>query len=392
MHGSLRALVRLVVVGACILFGGIRVSAQMDEEREWADATGKFKIVGRLIEVKDGAALIKNKDGKTIKVPVAKLSKADQEFLEGGSSPFEVVDSDDSSMKSAPPAAKSKPSTGAAAPASVDWTAPVTVDWDSVEEFQSMAGVEWNVPLSETAGLGFEPKRAALAKKSHFFEGMHPLTVNPICKRAAIGYSVTFSVPKPLTRLSLVDLVGGKSVNSEAADSHMRPLALLNDGTSVLMVGCSDERGGYETPDQLQIWKLSGKKLVRSASWTPYPMEKEEWGKQLNAAVVWAVSLDGDRLFTLSDKGHLVLWNLADRTPIWHARLSGNFAVEESVDRSMLALFDEKVIMVVKSEDGEILGSAAGTQYPCGVAADCLESEWQTDRGILYQHGTSAGC
>ena len=44
---------------------------------------------------------------------------------------------------------------------------------------------------------------------------------------------------------------------------------------------------------------------------------------------------------------------------LWHARLSGNFAVEESVDRSMLAVFDEKVIMVVKSEDGEILGSAS---------------------------------
>ena len=154
-----------------------------------------------------------------------------------------------------------------------------------------------------------------MAKKANFFENMHPLAINPICKRAAIGYSVSFSVPKPLTRLSLVDLVAGKAVNSETVESHMRPLALLNDGTSMLMVGASDERGGFETPDQLQIWKLSGKKLVRSASWTPYPMEKEEWGKQQNAAVVWAVASVDDKLFTLSDKGHLVLWNLSDRTP-----------------------------------------------------------------------------
>ena len=365
MHTSPKTLVRLVVVSFCLLVGCVRVHAQGDEVREWSDATGRFKVVGTLIEIKDGVALIKNKEGKTIKVPVNKLSKADQEFLEGGASPFEVVESDDSAMKSDAPAAKTsssantKPSSEATTPASVDWTAPVTVDWDNAEEFHSLAGVEWKVPATETAGLGFEPKRAALAKKANFFENMHALAINPICKRAAIGYSVSFSVPKPLTRLSLVDLVAGKAVNSETVESHMRPLALLNNGTSVLMVGASDERGGFETPDQLQIWKLSGKKLVRSASWTPYPMEKEEWGKQQNAAVVWAVALGDDKLFTLSDKGHLVLWNLSDRTPIWHARLGGNFAVEESVDRSMLAVFDEKVIMVVNSEDGEILGSAS---------------------------------
>lgn len=360
-----KLLVRLVFVGFCILLGNVRVLAQSGEEREWVDVTGQHKVVGTLIEVKDGVALIKNKEGKTVKVPVNKLSKADQEYLEGGSSPFEVVDSDDRGMKSAPPAAKTsstakaKPGTDATPPPSVDWTAPVTVDWDEVEEFHSMSGVEWKVPAPETTGLGFEPKRAALAKKANFFENMHALAVNPICKRAAIGYSVSFSVPKPLTRLSLVDLVAGKAVNTEAVESHMRPLTLLNDGTSVLMVGAGDERGGFETPDQLQIWKLSGKKLVRSASWIPYPMEKEEWGKQQNAAVAWATAFGDDKLFTVSDKGHLVLWNLAERMPIWHARLGGNFAVEESVDRSMLAMFDEKVIMVVKSEDGEILGSAS---------------------------------
>jgi hypothetical protein len=118
--------------------------------------------------------------------------------------------------------------------------------------------------------LDFEPKRAALAKKSTFHEAMHPLAVNPLCKRAAVGYTVSFAVPKPLSRLSLVDLVGGKAVNSEQVDGNLRPPAVLNDGSSVLMVGASDERGGYETPDQLQVWKFNGKKLVRSPSWVPY--------------------------------------------------------------------------------------------------------------------------
>ena len=77
-------------------------------------------------------------------------------------------------MKSDSPAAKTgstaktKPSSEATTPASVDWTAPVTVDWDNVEEFHSMAGVEWKVPATETAGLGFEPKRARFGEEGQF--------------------------------------------------------------------------------------------------------------------------------------------------------------------------------------------------------------------------------
>ena len=200
MHLSLKALVRLVVVSTCILLGGIRASAQMDEEREWSDATGKFKIVGRLIEVKDGVAIIRNKEGKTIKVPVSKLSKADQEFLEGGSSPFEMVDSEDSPMKSDPPAAKSKPSTGAARTASVDWTAPVTVDWDNVEEFQSMAGVEWNVPLSgERPDSALNPNELRWPRNRTSSRGCIRWRSIRSASGRSIGYTVILSMPKPLT-------------------------------------------------------------------------------------------------------------------------------------------------------------------------------------------------
>ncbi len=360
MNELQRVVVHLLVVGVCVLSGSHRVAAQADAEREWTDATGKFKVVGRLIEVKDGVAFIKTEEGKTLKIPVAKLSEKDQEHLDSGPSPFEMVESVDSSTKAATTAAKSEATnTSASAAGGYNWSAPVTPDWDAAEEFQSLAGVEWTVPLPESGRLDFEPKRAPLAKKSTFHEGLHPLAVNPVCKRAAVGYTVSFAVPKPLSRLSLVDLVAGKAVNSEQVEANMRPLALLNDGTSVLMVGASDERGGYETPDQLQVWKFSGKKLVRSASWAPYEMDKEEWGKKQNAAVIWAVPFGDDALLTCSDKGHVALWNLAQRKPIWHGRLSGNFAVAASTDRSLLAVLDDKTVMVVKTENAEIVGSTS---------------------------------
>ncbi len=82
--------VKTLLVTFCVLANTSFAAAQ--DVREWSDATGKFKITGSLIEVKDGNAFIKNQAGKTLKVPIARLSKADQEFLQGSDNPFEMVE------------------------------------------------------------------------------------------------------------------------------------------------------------------------------------------------------------------------------------------------------------------------------------------------------------
>jgi hypothetical protein len=68
---------RAFAVCLVVLCGGATAWAQLDSEREWTDTSGKFKVVGSLVEVKEGVAFIKNADGKILKVPVAKLSQKD---------------------------------------------------------------------------------------------------------------------------------------------------------------------------------------------------------------------------------------------------------------------------------------------------------------------------
>jgi hypothetical protein len=350
----------VVVAALSLLLCAICLAAPTDVEREWSDASGKFKVVGRLVEVKDGVALIKSKEGKTLRVPVAKLSKKDQEFLENSDSPFEEVDSRDDSAKADRPAAEAGSSESPVAAADgYNWSSPLTVRWGEAKELDAMADVEWKVPLPESGKLDFQPKRSSLAKKSNFFEKTHPLAINPLCKRAAVGYTVSFNVPETLSRLSVVDLAAGKSVNSEPVAANMRPLAVLNDGASVLMVGAGDEHHEGETPDQLQIWRLSGKTVARSATWTPYVKEKEDFGKKKNAAVVCAIPARENLVLMCSDKGHLALWKLDVRKPVWHVQLSNNFAVAASTDRSLLAVVNDKTLMVVKTEDAEIVGSTS---------------------------------
>jgi hypothetical protein len=50
--------------------------------RTWRDASGKFEIEAALVSVKDDTVALKKKNGRTIHVPVKKLSAEDQKFLQ----------------------------------------------------------------------------------------------------------------------------------------------------------------------------------------------------------------------------------------------------------------------------------------------------------------------
>ncbi len=365
-----RLLYAIFISGLASVWLSAQVHAfQTDELRQWSDATGRFKVTAKLLEVADGNVILESEAGKTVRIPLARLSAADQAFLNAADNPFEMIDDADATSgtsnasRVAPPTASSNaadPGNVASGSASGGWGTPKEVDWNVADEVLTTPGVEWAVPLPKSGELDFEPKRAPLPKKTNFHEGMHPLAVNAVCRRAAIGFTASFAVPKPASRLSLVDLVSGKAIHSEQVEANMRPIVLLDSGSAVLMVGASDERGGYETPDQLQVWRLQGKKIVRTPSWIPYPNDKEDRGKRQNAIVFAAEPISENTVLTLSDKGHVVLWDIFKREPIWHARMDdSSFAMAVSLDRQLIALSDDKTLLVVNASSGEVLGSSA---------------------------------
>lgn len=330
-----------------------------DTDRQWSDATGKFRVTARLLEVKDGVAFLQTVDGRTLKVPVDRLSQADQDFLDSSSNPFELVE-DGAAMR---PAADSGRS-GASGPASsalpgFDWSRPTTIDWRSANSMQAATADQWQPPPSFDPTLPFAPQRAMLSKKGAFHERPHAVQINPLRGRAVVGFSLTFGVPKSTSRVSLVDLTSGRSVDSVSVEAHMRPLALLNDGQTVLMVGASDERGGLERPYELQLWRIDNTTVARSPSWIPFQNATEErsFGRRetTHAAVSSAVPLTGPHVMLLSDKGHLGVVDIAARTPVWHVELGRDFAVDVTADRSLMAIAQGASIMIVRSATGEVL-------------------------------------
>ncbi len=351
--------VRSIAITMLVLCGG--VFAQDAAVREWSDSTGRFKVRASLMEQRDGDVYIKSIDGKTMKIPISRLCAADQEFLKGGSNPFEEVGGATADMPAAPlPAAGPAPSSTSSAGvtqgnAPLPWSTPWQIDWDQVEMLDRGFDAQWSFTPPAPMELPFEAKRAAVPKKSNFFEGMRRLEINPLAQRAVAGYTVSFSVPKPLSRLSLIDLPSGKALQSDAVECDMCPLAVLNDGSTVLMQGTGKVRDGTETPDQLQLWRLQGKKVARSGIWIPFQGEGQH-GSQ-NANVNSATPLADNRIVLLSEHGHLACFDALTRQAIWHARLNRNHAMDYSVDRQQLFLLDEHSLSVLDPNTGRSLSS-----------------------------------
>ncbi|HUP79539.1 MAG TPA: hypothetical protein VM260_13390 [Pirellula sp.] len=68
-----------------------------------------------------------------------------------------------------------------------------------------------------------------------------------------VGFTVSFSLPKPQSRLSLIDLPTGKAIHTIPVEADMCPLCLLNDGSAALMFGTGDDRKGSETPAEKML-------------------------------------------------------------------------------------------------------------------------------------------
>lgn len=359
----------LLIFAFAINVGGTAVGDD-SAIREWTDSTGRFKINARLVEVRDGVAFLENASGQTIKIPASRLSQADQRFLEVGANPFEVVGG------SEPESMDAAEDSGAR---DGNWMTS-RVDWSRVREVAPDFS-RWRAPPANAVD-GFVLRRASLPKKQNFHERPHPIVVNASIGRAVIGHTVSFAVDKPMTRIDLIDLQTGRSVHAAPIAANMKPIALLDDGNSMLMVGAARRSDDGETGDMVQRWKLRSGRLRATPSWIPYPDENKSFGRTANSAVVSAGAIDDDMFYTISENGHLAVWNSDVGRPAWHLRMSErHFDVALSPAREMMAIVDEKAVSLVESKTGFVLG---GTRIPEAGSFNWPKIRWSPDGQSLY--------
>jgi hypothetical protein len=65
-----------------LICGLLLVPGQPSWARKWTDSSGKFSVEAELVEVKGDKVVLKKTDGKTVTLPVARLSETDQRHLQ----------------------------------------------------------------------------------------------------------------------------------------------------------------------------------------------------------------------------------------------------------------------------------------------------------------------
>ena len=68
----------MLMLGAAALVSACRTQA---DGREWRDNTGKHRIEAELVEVEEGQVVLRRPDGRLVKLPLARLSQSDQDFV-----------------------------------------------------------------------------------------------------------------------------------------------------------------------------------------------------------------------------------------------------------------------------------------------------------------------
>lgn len=278
----------------------ITAAARADDFRTWADSTGRFQLRAKLSSVEGDNVILVREDGQTMTIAKEKLSKADQEHLAGldAENPFKAAEASPFTPVPARPAAARPVPLAPARPAVAGVGRTVSVDW-SRSEMIALAPVETEWKITPPAGptLGFRPKSVALPQKTDFFEKMSGIAVNPVAKKAVVGYSLAKHGAGATTRILICDIERGRMVATGTGPGEMAPLALHDNGRHVVM-----RQNEFHTKERLEVWAVEDNEVVQSVICTPYIGARGG-----NVEVLWAEFVDAATLAMASRGGNVSL-------------------------------------------------------------------------------------
>ena len=298
-------------VFVCLTFCGLVASASAESElRQWADASGKFKIDGKFVEVKNGKVVLKKGDGKQLEIPLDKLSPADRKYVDGlkaaaEENPFVDGEGDNPFVDG-----------GVALPAKGKkkgdiWMAP---DFAKLRRVPGLGKKDKNVwkfvPTPVTSELA---KVVKLPKMSlHESVSSSAMSVN------GEWMGLLINDPFAGARMMLLNLKDGELIakvefpkpsGKEGNKHHPVVHAVSPDGKYVLTGQVSDHWDAVNAM-KAALWTVAGDELKQSLEWLPFDTgAKDAWGQD-KSNVKWGAFPDSKRLLLMANE-FIVSWDLS---------------------------------------------------------------------------------
>lgn len=395
----------------------VATAARGQELRTWTDSTGRFTLLAKFVSLKDGQVTLTREDGSQMTIELEKLSEDDQEYVDkigaenpfqpAGDSPFKsVAPGGGTSAGSGMPRSSARESvqermerfrSGARGPTSRARGSEPSVDWSEAPlvALQTL-GDAWNLTVPTVSSPGFRPRTVALPEKKDFFEKLTGVAINPIAKKAVVGYTLARHREEGTSRIQFCDIERGRTLSSGSAPGQMAPLALHDNGEHVLM---RRNEFGFGNLDRLEIWSLAGRDVAQARVWVPY-----DDVKGADRDVMWADFLDVNTLATASRGGRVALWDMSSMEPLCHFQLCKGAVPAVGPNRKWIAfcstdrvgVFDVETREVIAAQDIPTKLTWPHVAFsPSGGKIGCIASDrilvWDTASGQLEKNFTTPG-
>lgn len=357
------------------------------KKRTWTDVTGKFKIEGAFVK-KDGDQVeLRRTDGKTVKLPAAKLCEADQKYIEelvskqaenDAENPFKTVDDDsENPFKSDGPRKGAMPRPGAGFLKAPSDAPPFSGVAESNLPITPLPAKQPHVLiLTPPSGYSFTPDPSpappaveipsvsvalsplpASDRESgnrDFFEEPNGIYIDESGKKALVGlHDPRHSSDSNPQRFEWIDLEKGEALGSFNAPA--RVYGIHFDPASRLLLAKETLRGAGERVD---LWSVGESDLSHQLSFLPGGLQDRVVGKQ----VKWARLVDADHLLTVTGSldSSLVLWKTNPLTPLYSVSLTFQSTPALSASKKYLAISANTGIYVIETLTGKVIAKLPG--------------------------------
>ncbi len=317
-------------------------------KRTFSDQSGRFKIEAELQHAdQDNVRLLKS-DGRSVTVPLAQLSSADQAFIEGFLKAESALKGADAAAadEADNPFSGGEPGGTATGSTSIPERRAIVAGFRPInitpnEEFWSAP------PIRPFPDVSFDEIVIQTALPKPFFAGMRVLAGGRTGTVVLNSYRQSRKEDENYGKFVVANAVSGENSDVLEYSEPWKMLAISADGSRMAAVRVE----GFDKGNDLAIFQIKENQLVPEFQFTAGGGSWDE--------LHWAAFLPNNRLATISQKHHLTFWDLGNKVGVKTLRRGpsgGALSAEITKAGELMALVVGSSIAVVETEQGRLVG------------------------------------